>query len=67
MRNRAPLRSYIRNMLRALWWPYGGLLSLMSEVPLYVIVYGTSQGSYGTRTGPRAPTEFDQSYVTTTS
>ena len=35
IRNRAPLGSYSRTMPRALWWPYGGLLFLMSEVSLY--------------------------------
>ena len=35
IRNRAPLRPYSTTMPRALWWPYGGVLFLMSEVPLY--------------------------------
>ena len=35
IRNRAPLGPYSRNMSRALWWPSGGGLFLMSEVPLY--------------------------------
>ena len=34
IRKRAPLGPYSRTMPRALWWPYGGLLFLMSEVPL---------------------------------
>ena len=37
-RNRTPLGPYSRTMHRALWWPYGGLLFLMSEVPLPDIV-----------------------------
>ena len=35
IRNSAPLAPYSRNMPRALWWSWGGLLFLMSEVPLY--------------------------------
>ena len=35
IRNRAPLRPYSRIMSRALWWPYGGRLFLMSKIPLY--------------------------------
>ena len=35
IRIRAPLGPYIRIMPRALWWPYGGGLLLMSEAPLY--------------------------------
>jgi len=34
IRNIAPLGSYSRTMPRALWVLYGGLLFLMSEVPL---------------------------------
>ena len=33
-RNRAPLGPFSRIMPGALWWPYGGGLFLMSEVPL---------------------------------
>ena len=35
MRNSAPLEPYTRTMPRALWWSQGGVLFLMSEVPLY--------------------------------
>ena len=35
-RNSAPLRPYSRTMPRALWWPWGLVLFLMSEVPLYL-------------------------------
>jgi len=35
IRNRAPLGFYSRTMPMALWWPYGGLQFLMSEVTLY--------------------------------
>ena len=34
IRNSAPLRPYGRTMPRALWWPRGRVLFLMSEVPL---------------------------------
>jgi len=34
IRNSAPLGTFSRNMPRALWWPLGGGLFLMSEVPL---------------------------------
>jgi hypothetical protein len=34
IRNSTPLGPYNRNMPRALWWPYGGELFLVSEVPL---------------------------------
>ena len=34
IRNHFPLGPYSRIMPRALWWPYGGGLVLMSEVPL---------------------------------
>jgi hypothetical protein len=33
-RNFAPLVPYMRTMPGALWWPWGGALFLMSEVPL---------------------------------
>jgi len=42
MRNSAPLGPYSRTMPTALWWPLGGGLFLMSEVPLYSKVYGLS-------------------------
>ena len=32
MRTRPSLESYIRIMPTALWWPYGGVLFLMSKV-----------------------------------
>ena len=35
IRNSAPLGPYSGTMPRALWWPWGGGLFLMSEVPLY--------------------------------
>jgi len=35
IRNSTPLGPYSRNLHRALWWPSGGVLFLMSEVPLY--------------------------------
>ena len=35
IRNRTPLGPCSRIMPRALWWPYGGGLFLMIEVPLY--------------------------------
>ena len=31
-----PLGPYSRTLSRPLWWPYGGLLFLMSEVALYL-------------------------------
>ena len=34
IRNIAPLGPYSRTMPRALWWPKGEWLFLMSEVPL---------------------------------
>ena len=34
MRNSDPLGPYCRTMPRALWWPWGGELIFMSEVPL---------------------------------
>ena len=33
MRNNAPLGPYSMTMPRALWWSWGGVLFLMSEVP----------------------------------
>ena len=36
-RNSAPLGPYSRTKHRALWWPLGGWLFLMSEVPLYTL------------------------------
>ena len=35
IRNSAPPGPYSKTMPRALWWSYGGLLFLMSEVPLF--------------------------------
>jgi len=35
IRNSAPLEPFSRTMPRALWQPFGGRPSLMSEVPLY--------------------------------
>ena len=34
IRNRHPLEPYSRTMPRAIWWPWGGGLFLMSEVPM---------------------------------
>ena len=34
IRNSAPLGPYSRTMPRALWWSMGGVLFLVSEVPL---------------------------------
>jgi len=36
MRNSTPLGPYSRNMPRALWWPSGGVLFLISEAPLLI-------------------------------
>ena len=38
IRNSALLESYSSTMHRALWWPYGRLLFLVSEVPLYAFL-----------------------------
>ena len=40
MRNSAPLGPYSRTMRRALWWSEGGVLFLMSEVPLQPVKVG---------------------------
>ena len=37
IRKTLSLGPYGRDMPRALWWPYGGGLFLMSEVPLYQV------------------------------
>ena len=46
IRNRASLAPYSRIMPRALWWPYGGGLFLMSEVPLYGLGRGELEGAF---------------------
>ena len=35
IRNNPLLGPYSRSMSRAIWWPWGGGVFLMSEVPLY--------------------------------
>jgi len=37
IRNRPPLGPYSRTMSKGLWWPYGGVIFLESEVPLYTL------------------------------
>ena len=34
--NSTPLGTYSRTMPEAIWWPWGGVLFLMSEEPLYM-------------------------------
>ena len=46
-RNRIPLGSYSSTMPRALRWPQGGVLFLMSEVPLYTAGYDGIAGHNG--------------------